>query len=243
MSEVWVPPPPTITQVDSRFFIVRDDLVEGGSKARFLPFLIEGAQEVVYGAPFCGGAPVALAAVGKHMGIKATIFYAQRKNPHRRQLQVIRLGAKVHWVPMGFMSHVQAKAKEYAQQRGALFLPLGFDTPKAEAPFIEQMRKVRRRIVPDEVWCATSSGMLARCLSKAFPEAAIKAVTVGLKSRWEKQPFTGNVELIDCPYRFEQEAKVIVPFPACGNYEAKAWEACMQRSKAKHVLFWNVIGR
>lgn len=240
---VWIPPAPELQRLDKRYTIVRDDLIEGGSKARFLPYLVEGAKEVVYGGPFCGGAPVALAAIGRKMKFQATIFYAQRANPHHRQLQVIRLGAKVHWVPMGFMSNVQAKARAYAQASGALFLPLGFDVPQAEEPFVEQMRQVRKhlRYDPDEVWCATSSGMLARCLGKAFPNSAIKAVTIGLKSRWEKQKFMGNVQLIDCRYRFEQEAKVLVPFPACPNYEAKAWELCAQQSKGR-VLFWNVIG-
>lgn len=33
--------------------VVRDDLLdEGGSKLRFLPFLTEGAEEVVFGGPF-----------------------------------------------------------------------------------------------------------------------------------------------------------------------------------------------
>lgn len=36
--------------------VVRDDLFLGGTKARFLPALFDGADEVVYASPAEGGA-------------------------------------------------------------------------------------------------------------------------------------------------------------------------------------------
>ena len=50
---------PAVLEKHGRITVVRDDLLEGGSKLRFLPFLVQGAEEVVFGAPFCGGAPLA----------------------------------------------------------------------------------------------------------------------------------------------------------------------------------------
>jgi hypothetical protein len=231
----------TLVEQHTNIHVVRDDLLPGGSKSRFLPHLLDGVKEVVYGAPFCGGAPVALAHVGKQLGVRVTIFYAQRAKPHARQLEVLRQGGKIVWIPMGFMSHVQQKAQAYAKEQGALFLPLGFDVPNAEPPFIESLRTVLD-FTPDEIWCATSSGMLARCLARAFPSSAIKGVTVGLKSRHEKQDFPSNVELRPTSFRFEQEARVFAPFPICPNYEAKAWMQCVHHAKNRAV-FWNVIGR
>ncbi len=63
--------------------VLRDDLIVGGTKMRFLPWLMRGAEEVVFGGPFCGGAPVAIAACAQQLGQRATIFYAARKEPHR----------------------------------------------------------------------------------------------------------------------------------------------------------------
>jgi hypothetical protein len=95
---------------------------------------------------------------------------------------------------MGFMTNVQAKA--YARERGTLFLPLGFDVSQAAEPYIEVLRKVRRRLgSPDQVWCATGSGMLVRCLGVAFPESLVTGVSVGPASQHEKQAFTPNVRL------------------------------------------------
>lgn len=96
----------------------------------------------------------------------------------------------------------------------------------------------------DEVWCATGSGMLARCLAHAFPEARVKGVVVGLRSRNGAQNFPSNVELIEAPYEFAEPCKSRAPFPSCLNYDTKAWEAMMAMSRARRgrVLFWNVVG-
>ena len=63
--------------------VVRDDLLPGGTKARFLPVLFEHADEVVYARAAEGGAQTALAAVAAQLGKRATIFVAKRAHPPR----------------------------------------------------------------------------------------------------------------------------------------------------------------
>lgn len=223
-----------------RFTIVRDDLLEGGSKTRFLPYLIEGAEEVVFGGPFCGGAPWALSVLCRDTGKRCTLFYAARRDLHWRQQSAIANGAKLHFVSPGYMTNIQKKARDYAQAAGALFLPLGFDVPAAERPFIAEMERVRRRVgEPDQVWCATGSGMLARCLAQAFPNSEVHGVCVGLASRHDAQSYPKNVLLRPCPYKFEQMTKAHCPFPSDRNYDRKAWEQCVEHSRG-NVLMWNV---
>lgn len=238
----WVDAPPTLQRFAPGITVVRDDLLEGGSKCRFLPFLVEGASEVVFGGPFCGGAPYALSVLGRYSGQRVTLFYAKRAVLHPRQQRAQQNGARLVFVSPGYMTNVQAKARTYAQEAGALFLPLGFDVPAAEDPFVAFMRKVRRKVGdPAEVWCCAGSGMLTRCLSRAFPASAVHAVTVGLESRHSAQEFGPNVTLHQCGYRFEQEAKTAAPFPSCGNYDRKAWEVMLREARGS-VLFWNVLG-
>jgi 1-aminocyclopropane-1-carboxylate deaminase/D-cysteine desulfhydrase-like pyridoxal-dependent ACC family enzyme len=223
--------------------VLRDDLLAGGSKSRFLPYLIQGAKEVVFGGPFCGGAPLCLSVYGKRMGIKVTLFYAKRNNLHRNQKKALENGATIYQVPYGYMTNVQSKAKKYCEQTGALFLPLGFDVPQANEPFIRDMKAIREKQGRyDEVWVACGSGMLARCLGHAFPDSTIKAVVVGLNSRNKKQAYPSNVELIDCPYTFDKDCKSRPPFPSSENYDAKAWEQLMiHGTRGKRILFWNVL--
>ena len=75
--------------------VVRDDLHAGGTKARFLHSLFEGADEVVYASPAEGGAQTALATVARRLGKRATIFVAHRAKPHTRTLEAARLGARL----------------------------------------------------------------------------------------------------------------------------------------------------
>lgn len=225
--------------------VVREDLVAGGSKIRFLPHIVGDASEIVFGGPFCGGAPYALSVWGARKGVAITLFSAKRKDLHWRQKAAFRLGATLYQVPAGRMSVVQHRARTYAADKGALFLPLGFDLKHATEPFEAVMRRVRAEVGQmDEVWCATGSGMLARCLGRAFPDAAVKGVVVGLRSRNSAQAFPPNVELIDCPYDFAEPCRSRAPFPCCLNYDAKAWEQLQARRSAApgRTLFWSVLG-
>lgn len=243
-NEGWWRAPPAIEEHEG-VLVVREDLVAGGSKIRFLPHIVGDAEEIVFGGPFCGGAPYALSVWGSRMGAKITLFYAKRKELHWRQKAAFRLGATIYQVPAGRMSVVQHRARTYAADHGALFLPLGFDLAHATEPFEDVMREVRASVGPvDEVWCATGSGMLARCLGRAFPDAAVKGVVVGLRSRNQAQAFPPNVELIDCPYDFSEPCGSRAPFPCCLNYDAKAWEQLKARSTAApgRALFWSVLG-
>jgi len=237
----WPTRPAILERYAPNITVVRDDLLsEGGSKLRFLPFLVAGAHEVVFGGPFCGGAPLALAVLGRESGQRVTLFYAKRKQLHWRQARAQALGAQLREVAPGYMTNVQAKARAYAAQAGALFLPLGFDVPAAEAPFVEAMREVRKRVGdPDEVWCCAGSGMLARCLACAFPNSAIKAVAVGLASRHGAQPFPLNVSLLASDYDFAEQTRASCPFPSCGHYDRKAWELAIRQARGS-ALFWNV---
>lgn len=237
----WWQADPIIEQ-HGEVLVVREDLVEGGSKIRFLPYLVKDAKEIVYGSPFCGGAAVALSIWGKKTGTKVTLFYAKRKDFHRRQRMAFENGAQIFQVPFGYMTNVQAKARAYAGDHSALMLPLGFDIPEARDRFVEIMRGVREKVGPlDEVWCATGSGFLAKCLGLAFPEAKVHGVVVGLKSKNEKQEFTPNVILHEAAYEFQDECRFPAPFPSCPNYDRKGWELCQKLGKGRR-LFWNVLG-
>lgn len=238
----WLELDPIIEQ-HGNLRVVRDDYIEGGSKLRFLPYVVEGATEVVYGSPFCGAAALALSILARETGLRVSLFYAARKGKHWKQHAARRNGARIFEVSPGYMSNVQAKARAYAEQVGATFLPLGFDTSRAVAPFCEAIARVRAKVgSPDQVWCATGSGMLARCLASVFTDSEVCGVTVGLASRHEAQPFPSNVRLFPTRYKFEQETKEPCPFPSDPNYDRKAWTECLRQARGS-ALFWNVAGR
>ena len=138
-----------------------------------------GTDEVVYASPAEGGAQTALATVASQLNKRATIFVAERKRKkwHARTLMAQRLGAQIKQVPHGYLRTVQKRAEEYCHQTGALLAPFGFDVPGAAQTIAAVARSIG--IQPDEVWCAGGSGVLARGLAQAWPNASLHVVQVG----------------------------------------------------------------
>lgn len=218
-------------------WVVRDDLFPGGTKARFMPVLFEGAEEAVYASPPEGGAQTALATVAKDLGKRATIFVAARAKLQPRTLEAARLGAKVVPVRPGYLSVVQARAKDYAKASGARLVPFGVDLPEAITRLADAA--LASGLDPDEVWCAAGSGVLARALAKAWPCARRHVVQVGR----ELQPqHVAGATVHVYPRPFSDVAKTLPPFPSDPHYDAKAWETMTARKGPGRVVFWNVAG-
>lgn len=217
--------------------VVRDDLFPGGTKARFLGVLFDDADEVVYASPAEGGAQTALAAVAKGLGKRATIFVAKRAEPHPRALLAKQLGARVCQVSPGYLTVVQARARAYCDANGAKLMPFGADMPAA----VEAIERAAQslEIAPDEVWCAAGSGVLARGLAKAWPNARRFAVQIG---REVSADDVAGAEIHVAPLPFAKASKTEVPFPSDPHYDAKAWEITKARRGAGLVVFWNVTG-
>lgn len=223
-------PAPVVERV-GRFWVVRDDLIPGGTKRRVIDVLLVGADEFVYASPAYGYAQVALAYACRDLGLQATVFTAQRAKPHARTLEAKNAGAKVVMVPTGYLSNVQSKARAYCELTGAVMMPFGLDTPGVRDALAAVARGLD--IEPSQVWAAAGSGMLIRSLQAAWPEAEFSAVQVG------KAPNIGMARSYVAPEPFEKDARSKPPFPSCSNYDAKVWQF-MNHKAATDALFWNV---
>lgn len=226
-------PPPVIEQRGD-LQVVRDDLLPGGTKMRFmLPVLArDPAEEFVYASPAYGYAQVALAATCAMLGKRATVFTAKRKVPHRLTQLAHAHGAKVVLVPHGYLNVVQARARDYARAVGAKLIPFGVDMPEALDAIAEVARAMP--VQPTQVWTVSGSGVLTRGLQRGWPGAEFCTVLIG-----KEGSDTGRARRFKAPESFEQDAKHPPPFPSCRNYDAKAWQFIRQHA-APGALFWNV---
>jgi hypothetical protein len=148
-----------------------------------------------------------------------------------------RLGAQVMQVSPGYLNVVQARAREYCQRTGARLAPFGVDMPEAIAAIAHAARSTGAE--PDEVWCAAGSGVLARALARAWPNARRHVVQVG-RALAPADVAGAVIHAYPCP--FGQRARVLPPFPSDPHYDAKAWELAAAKRGAGRVLFWNVTG-
>lgn len=217
--------------------VARDDLLPGGTKARFLGVFFDGADEVVYASPAEGGAQTALAAVAGALGKRATIFVARRAKPHPRALLAKRWGAQVCQVSPGYLTVVQARARAYCAASGARLIPFGADTPEAIGAIARAARSLA--IIPDEVWCASGSGVLARGLAEAWPHARRHVVQVG---RELTSADVAGATIHQSGMPFDRACRAAVPFPSDPHYDAKAWQIAKARRGAGLCIFWNVTG-
>lgn len=217
--------------------VIRDDLFAGGTKARFLPILFERADEVVYASPAEGGAQTALAHTAARLGKRATIFVAKRASPHPRALEAKRVGARIMQVSPGYLSVVQAKAKDYCQRTGALLAPFGVNLPEAIQTIAAAARSTG--LEPDEVWCASGSGVLMRGLAAAWPNARRHSVQVG---RELSSSDVAGAKIHIHPLAFSAACKARPPFPSDPHYDAKAWSMCSKLKGPGLVVMWNVTG-
>lgn len=223
----------TFTANGKSIIVVRDDLLTGGTKEAALLSFIENMpeHELVYAGPRQGYAQIALASACKAIGKKATLFIAQSKIKHPRSMKAAELGAELREVPCGYLTVVQARAREYCQQTGARMLPFGLACEEMVEAIAQRARMIS--IVPEEVWSVAGSGTLQRGLQRAWPSAQFFAVQVG------KTPDAGTAEIILAAEKYEQDAAEPPPFPSCSNYDAKAWRHIVAKA-SNGALFWNV---
>lgn len=227
---------PIVQQV-SGVSVVRDDLLPGGTKARFMCLLYQQADEIVYASPAEGGAQTALAVTARLMGKRATLFIAKRQQPHPRALMAKQWGAKIFQVSPGYLAVAQARARLYCADTGATLAPFGMDTPEALQAIAAAATATGQD--PDEVWCAAGSGVLARALAVAFPRARRMAVQIGRDVSREE---VAGAQIFKHPLKFGQACRIDPGFPSDPHYDAKAWQIMLANKGSGNVLFWNVTG-
>ena len=117
----WIDPSPApIIEEHNGFYVVRDDKLGYGSKARFIDYLVskEGSEWVFGGANKVGWGPISLTHVCNKYGKKATFFMAKRTVPTWHQQQVLNMGGTIHWIAnqtAGFLLCLQSIATSPAK--------------------------------------------------------------------------------------------------------------------------------
>jgi len=248
----WVDPnPPPVLRMHDDILVVRDDLLEVGTKARAADYLIrnnEHIEEWVYGSsPATGYAQISLPYVCGLYNKRAVIFMAERAldKLHPYQKKAIKLGADFRWVPNGMLNVTEKRAKDYVAERPETrcLLPIGLEHPTVFGSLIKVARSLG--VQPDQVWSVGSSGTLTRSLQMAFPNAEVHVVSVG---HTMSEHEIGRAIYHKSKYNFKQSVKKeeAPPFNSCSTYDAKAWQPMLdwhsKMGRPKTVLFWNVAG-
>jgi hypothetical protein len=213
--------------------VVREDLLEVGSKARAGEALIASCKQdtIVYVQPRFGYAGVSLTKLCKQYGKKLVLFMPSSKEISDHQAYCIENGCEYHFHRIAAMPNLNKIAKAYAKETGSFFIPLGLKHPLVTAMIIKTAIEIPE---PKSFWTAFSTGVLNRALQIAWPNAKANGLAV---ARNIQDGEKGRANIIGHYQNFSQYSKIMPPFPSASNYDAKVWEYLKPGD-----LFWNVAG-
>ncbi|MCR4311587.1 MAG: hypothetical protein NUV54_03430 [Candidatus Taylorbacteria bacterium] len=229
--------PNLILQEHEGFLVVRGDLFPGGIKSKCLASLLSEVpeEEVVYAAHAYGHSGLALGLAGIYNRKKVTLFLAGPEVSTYILDQTKSLN-NVECIVIDDFSHqsqVVEMAKNYAQERRAHFMPVGFDYH----PFTDRLVNLARSldVRPKEVWVSGGSGTTSRCLVKAWPLATINTVNLGMMPSADM----GTEHIFHVPENPTEKAEVPPPYPSAIYYDAKIWRFVHEHA-TKGSLIWNI---
>lgn len=219
--------------------VVRDDYLVG-SKVRGGDCLISSLPEeidtIVYVQPRTGLAGVSILDVAKRHNKKVMLFMPSSKKISIHQACCIERGCDYSFHRIAAMPNLNLIAKKWADERpNAFFVPLGLKHEMVTAGIVKAASKLKE---PDEVYTATSTGVLTRGLQIAWPNAKFTSVCV---SRNMKAGELGLAKPISEPLAFtaSESKENLPPFPNIDTYDGKVWKYIPKNSD-RDILFWNV---
>lgn len=240
LAEGWEDPygePRVITHDGIR--VVRDDYLVG-SKVRggdcLISSLDDSIDTIVYVQPRTGLAGVSILDVAKQHNKDVMLFMPSSKRISHHQACCIERGAKVEFHRIAAMPNLNLIAQKWAAERSnAFFVPLGLKHEKVTAGIVKTASMIDE---PEEVYVATSTGVLTRALQIAWPNAKFTSVCV---SRNMKAGELGRAEAVSEPLAFTASEKKdhLPPFPTIDTYDGKVWKY-IPKNTDKDILFWNV---
>jgi 1-aminocyclopropane-1-carboxylate deaminase/D-cysteine desulfhydrase-like pyridoxal-dependent ACC family enzyme len=249
----------TLSLERGQVYVVRDDLLEGGTKQRAaVPYLTglmeQGYEEFVYASPFCGFAQIALAVACKMIGAKCSLFCEKNpdfpdKRPHEFTLLAESNGAKV--MMASNLAEAEFIAEEYLVQKPrAKRIALGFDCEEYKTHLRVEIEKqwlaVSKKAGPglSTVWLPVGSGTLARVFRDFLPESIeIRGVNVHVladtDTRISGLRSIGGISVSPAPQPFREKARIAPPVASNIYYDAKVWEFVNLEGRDGDV-WWNV---
>ncbi len=228
---------PFIIQDINGFKIVRDDLFEGGTKRRAFEKIIDSIEEkeLVYACDYFGYAAYAIALTAQEIGKSVMLFYCSPKQETEVFKKTIALPNVKYEIVEDALTQMEAtvRAKEYARENNAKYLPVGLDFPD----FGIELEKVVKaaNIQAPEIWVLGGSGNLGRALQRAYPDIPVNLINLGTEDFDAK----GIHSVWNAPEKWDEPAEIQPPYPSTPYLDGKVWRFVLEHAKPGACV-WNV---
>lgn len=242
-------------------FVVRDDLLPGGTKQRACaPFLRDladrGYSRMYYASPFAGFAQVALAYVASELELDCRLYCSvdpNAKTKAARKHEFTKL-AESHGAHVTLVETLsEAERIAYGASRlveGAYKIPLGFDCLEFREHLENELRLQWKHVLaksgraPRQLWVPVGSGTLSSVFKKIIgSETKLRCIDVRVLSREDLRIQSlihdGSIGFDSTPEKFDELARQPPPIPSNGHYDAKLWQFVSTQALDGDV-WWNV---
>ncbi len=220
--------------------ILRDDKLIGGSKSRFIKDLLDlNKKGFIYCSLGYGAFQVALSEICKEIGKECIIFSPAKKNKDLNSQLVINNGGIVKFIPYGYMSVLNKRAKDFNDDNNNEYqiLTFGAESKLAVDSISDTMKEIIKilKYEPENIYCSVGSGTLLKGILAGTKNSIIHGVIVGKDFKFEHE----RVKLIKYPKNFSYLSKLEIDFQSNKNYDRKALEIALEDNIDKS-FFWNV---
>lgn len=227
-----------LERYSDKITILRDDKLIGGTKSRFIKELLDlNKKGFIYCSLGYGAFQIALSEICRELKKECIIFTPDKKIKDPNTIEIMNNGAKVIFVPYGYMSVLNKRAKEFNKDNEYQILSFGGECEIAINRISETMKEIIKELQgePDNIYCSVGSGTLLKGILKGTSKAIIHGIVVGKEFNINHE----RVRLRKYPKDFKYESKLNIEFKSNKNYDRKAFEYVLS-DNLDNVLFWNV---
>ncbi len=247
--------PPIVPEeldVDGKKLKLLNDKLFGGTKTRVLQKVIRDLpyEEIVYAGPDTGMAQIAIGAVAKKYGKKATIFV---NTPSKVRIlpELVNFGQSNLGIKYDFSKGEKGRtlydtnedAKKYVEEnpQKRILLPFGLKDEKTVSEFASILKEAIKSIPqPKRMWIVAGSGMLLEVFHRIWPKTQYMVVQVGKKVDPSSLNHNGvQDKLFIAPEKFQFNAQFQPPYDTIEWYDAKLWRFVLQEAEEGDYI-WNV---
>ncbi len=246
---------PEILDVKGKKLKLLNDKLFGGTKTRVLQKVIRELpyEEIVYAGPDTGMAQIAIGAVAKKYGKKATIFV---NTPSKVRIlpELVNFGQSNLGIKYDFSKGEKGRtlydtnedAKKYVEEnpQKRILLPFGLKDEKTVSDFASILKEAIKSIPqPKRMWIVAGSGMLLEVFHRIWPNTQYMVVQVGKKVDPSSLNHNGiQDKLFIAPEKFQFNAQFQPPYDTIEWYDAKLWRFVLQEAEEGDYI-WNVATR
>lgn len=228
--------------------VIRDDKLCGGTKSRFVKYIIEeysNYNKFLYRSPPYGGAQIALSwGINEYNKINKTnkeaiIFIDPDVHPYINDFEYpfVRIAKEFGAI---YYNGSSKEIKNYLENNpDTMILPSGMDLPIVNKKIIKLANLISDIFGEfDEFYYACGSGTLVRAIQKSKLANKYYAICVtgGIPNNIGNAIGYKHDQLFDDIVREENKP----PFNSAIHYDAKAWKY-VPKNENKRIIFWNVM--